>query len=228
MNQFSVVIFTAAPAGLAQDAGGAYVKIDGREALLKSVELFLNRDNVKQIQVIFPPEELEEAKKKFGPHFGFSGVKVAGGGPKWIDQLASAKIDPAATHVLVHDGARPAVPYTDIEAIMEAAEKHPIAALAAPLRAGLIEVDEGGNPLAYRLPSEFMQLATPMVFSKARFEAMVESKAEPHASELTLVKGSPLNIRVGGGDLSLAKAMINLLPKPKIKAPDSPFEEAQW
>ncbi len=227
MSQFSVVLFTAAPPGLAAEAGGAFVKIDGRETLLKSVELFLNRENVKQIQVIFLPEGLEEAKKKFGPHFGFSGVKVAGGGPKWTDQLAAAKIDPEATHVLVHDAARPAVAYTDIEAIMEAAEKHAAVALATPVRAGLVEVDEGGNPLGYRLPSEFMQLVTPMVFTKAKFAELAKSKAEPHASELTLVKGSPLNIRVGS-DVSLAKAMINLLPKPKIKAANSPFDEAQW
>ena len=51
---FSVVIVTAAPAGQAAEAGGAFVKIDGREALLNSVELFLNRDNVKQIQSSSP------------------------------------------------------------------------------------------------------------------------------------------------------------------------------
>jgi hypothetical protein len=26
----------------------------------------------------------------------------------------------------------------------------------------------------------------------------------------------------------LVSAMIKLLPKPKVKAPDSPFDEAQW
>ena len=30
------------------------------------------------------------------------------------------------------------------------------------------------------------------------------------------------------GETSFIKAMINMLPKPKIKAPSSPFEEAQW
>ena len=57
---------TAAPPGQAAEAGGAFVKIDGREALLRSVELFLNRDNVKQIQLVVLPDMLEEAKRKFG------------------------------------------------------------------------------------------------------------------------------------------------------------------
>jgi hypothetical protein len=46
---------------------------------------------------------------------------------------------------------------------------------------------------------------------------------------VTLVKGSSLNVRAGGpGEGSLIKTMLNMLPKPKIKPPSSPFEEAQW
>ncbi|CAN5515921.1 hypothetical protein BH09PLA1_BH09PLA1_12920 [soil metagenome] len=228
---FSVVIVTAAPTGMAVEAGGAFVKIDGREVLLKSVELFLNRDNVKQIQVAFEPDFLEEGRRKYGGHFGFSGVKTIGAGPRWIDQLAAAaeKLSDDATHVLVHDAARPAVSYLDLEAIMEAAAKHPAAALATPLRAPLIEVDEGGNALAYHAPQTFMHLVTPQVFSKEKFHELVKDKKDFHASQFTLIKGSPLNVRCGGGgDVSLVKAMLHMLPKPKIKAPLSPFDEAQW
>jgi 2-C-methyl-D-erythritol 4-phosphate cytidylyltransferase len=230
MSIFSVVILTSAPPGQAGEAGGAFVKIDGRETLYKSVELFLNRDNVKQIQVVFALDMLDEAKRKYGPHFGFSGVKIVGGGPRWIEQIhaLAEKISAETTHVILHDAARPAVPYTDLEAIMEAAENAPIIGLAIPLRSTLVEVDEGGNPLAYHLPGSFMQLATPRVFERERFLKFAASQIEPHPSEIKLLKGSPLNVRVGGGDASVAKAMLNMLPKPKIKAPSSPFEEAQW
>jgi 2-C-methyl-D-erythritol 4-phosphate cytidylyltransferase len=228
---FAVVIVTAAPAGQAAEAGGAFVKIDGREALLKSVELFLNRDNVKQISVVFQNDFLEEGRRKYGGHFGFSGVKVIGGGPRWIDQLAVAgeKIDPEITHVIVHDAARPAVAYTDIEALMESAGKNPIVSLVTPMRSTLVEVDEGGNALAYRQCGQFMNLVTPQSFRKDKFIEISKNKAEPHASEVTLLKGSPLNVRLGGGgDASLVRAMINMLPKPKMKPASSPFEEAQW
>jgi 2-C-methyl-D-erythritol 4-phosphate cytidylyltransferase len=231
MSMFSVVILTAAPPGQSAEGGGAFVKLDGREILYKSVELFLNRENVKQIQVVFAQDSLDEAKRKFGPHFGFSGVKVVGGGPKWVDQIhaVAEKISPDATHVIVHDAARPAVPYTDLEAIMDAAGKQPIIGLATPLRATLVELDEGGSPLAYHSPANYMQLATPQVFQRDRFLKFATTKAEPHPSEIKLLKGSPLNVRVGsGGDISLAKAMLSMMPKPKIKAPNSPFEEAQW
>ena len=228
---FSVVLLTVPPTGLTPEGGGAFVKIDGKESLLRAVELFLNRDNVKQIQIAFTPEAIDEAKRKYAAHLSFSGVKVLTGGPKWIDQVAasSGKISDEATHVVLHDAARPAVAYGDIDALLEAAEKHAAAALAAPLRAPLVEVDEGGNALAFESAGRFHQLLTPQVFTKARFEEMARSRKEPHASELTLVKGSGLNQRINSAaDVSLVKAMMNLLPKPKIKGPSNPFEEAQW
>src|SRR5205823_277851 len=132
---------------------------------------------------------------------GFSGVKILTGGPRWIDQLAAAtdKIAPDCTHVLVHDAARPAVPYTDIEAIMAEAEKHPAVALVAASRNTLVEVDEGGNALALHRPEQYMQLLTPQTFSRQKFQEIAAAKREPHASELTLLKGSPLNMRISGG-----------------------------
>lgn len=230
MAIFSVIVVTAAPPGQAAEAGGAYVKIDGRETLLRSVELFLNREGIKQIQLVVPADTLEEAKRKFGGHLSFSGVKLISGGPRVIDQCAAAadKLSADVTHVLVHDAARPAVPFSDIDALLDEAQKHPAVTLAAPIRAGLIEVEQGAA-VATHSAERFMQLQTPQGFSRERFLKMVQSRQEPHGSEFRIVKGSPLNIRLGGaGDATLAKAMLNLLPKPKIKPPSSPFEEAQW
>lgn len=227
---FSVVVLTAPPPTQASEAGGPYVKIDGRESLLRSVELFLNRENVKQILLVVGPEDLEETKRKYGAHLGLMGVKLATGGPKWADQVtaAAAKLAPEATHVIVHDAARPAVPFSDIDAVMQYASGNPVVMLVSPLRNQLVEVDEGGNAVAYHLPTRYMHLLTPQAFSVAKFKEFATGK-EPHASEAMLVKGSPLNLRVGGSaEERVAKAMINMLPKPKVKAPSSPFEEAQW
>ena len=57
---------------------------------------------------------------------------------------------------------------------------------------------------------------------------MCANKNELHASELTLLKGSPLNVRVGGGgDAGIVKTFLNMLPKKKIQSMGV-FEEAQW
>jgi 2-C-methyl-D-erythritol 4-phosphate cytidylyltransferase len=230
MATFSIAILTAAPTGQPSEAGGAFVKIDGRESLLRCVELFLNRDPVKQIQVVVPPEVIEEAKRKYGPHLSFSGVKLVSGGARWSEQIAAAgqHLAPDLTHVVIHDAARPVVPFSDIDALLEAAEHDSAVALVAPMRSELIQVDDCGHPLHYWRPDEFVQLLTPQVYSREKFLAMAHGNDIP-AVKATLLKGSPLNIRIrGGGDAALTKLMMNLLPKPKKSPLNSPFEEAQW
>lgn len=230
MANFSVILLTAAPPGLALEAGGHLVKIDQREILLRCVEMFLNRDNIKQVQAVFAADAMEEAKRKFYAHLSFTGVRMLTGGAAWIEQIVAAKekIAPEATHVVIHDASRPLVPWADLDAVLEAAEKHPAVVLAAPLRSALVEVDEGDVPVATHAPTGFYSLLTPQVFARAKFEEMCAKKAELHASQLHLVKGSRLNIRIGPGDGSLAKAILNVLPKAKAKPLTNPFEEAQW
>jgi 2-C-methyl-D-erythritol 4-phosphate cytidylyltransferase len=231
MAIYSVILLTAPPPGLSSEAGGAYVKIDGRESLLRAVEMFLNRDNVKQLQLVVAQQSAEDTRKKFGANLGLYGVKLVAGGAKWIEQIQAAgkNVSAECSHVIVHDTARPAVPYSDIEAVMAESEKSDAVLLAAPVRASLIEVDEGNAGMAYHLPSHFMQVQTPQIFARKVFDQIVQDGAEPHASQMTIVRGSPLNIRVGSAaDATFAKAMMAMLPKPKIRAASSPFDEAQW
>ena len=102
-------------------------------------------------------------------------------------------------------------------------------ALTAPLKSVLVEVDDGAQPMAFHPPGRFVQLLTPQAFSRERFLKMAETETEVHASEMTLLKGSPLNVRISGsGEAGLTKALIGMLPKPKAKGPLTPFEEAQW
>ncbi len=228
--KFAVLVLTAPPPGLAHEAGGAYVKVDGREALLRSVELFLSRPNVVQVQLAVLPADLARAKERYGAHLSFSGVKVVGGGPRWADQLSAAATTVAAeaTHVLVHDAARPVVPPADIDAVMAAAATHPAVGLSTPVRTTVVEMDDGGQPVAYHPPPNFVHLLTPQAFDRPTFDALAKTRVETHPSKLTLVKGSPLNVRVGGpGDAGLAKAVLAIVPKPKVRS-SSPFEEAQW
>lgn len=232
MAQFAVVIVTAPPFTPGADASAALTKIDGREALLRSVELFLNRDEIKQIQLVVPSELLEDVKRKHGAHLGFSGVALAAAAPRFGDQIAAAaaKLSAECSHVLIHDAARPCLPYTDTEALETTASgKAAITCLSVMLRAGLVQLDEGGTPVGVVNPSEYAQLVTPLLLTKAKFLELASAKREPHASEMSLLKASPLNVRLGGAqDGSLVKAMLSLMPKPKTRAASSPFEEAQW
>lgn len=226
MSRFSVAVLTAHPVH-ANDTSASMTKIDGREALLKSVELFLNREPIKQILLVVSEAAADAAKQKFGAHLGFSGVKLVTGGASWFDQVSAVagKLDGDSTHILLHDAARPAVSYIDLEALLDAAPKHPCVGLAIAHRG--IPLDAPAVPGPAKIVSHRThELVTPMAFDKKTFSEVAHSKQWP--ASIQVMESSPLNARCGSVDASVMKAMIQLLPKPKIKASNNPFEEAQW
>jgi len=86
------------------------------------------------------------------------------------------------------DAARPAVAFSDIDALMEAAEKHQAVALSTPVRTGLVEVDEGGSPVAFHTPTNYRHILTPQAFSRETFLELASKKAEIHPSRMTLLE----------------------------------------
>ncbi len=226
MSKLAVVILTAAPEGLQND-GAAMLKVDGRESIVRSMELFANREGIVQTMIVINKAEAEEIKRKIGSHLMFMGIKLVQSGATWIDQLVDAYniLSTDATHILVHDGARPVVPYNDLDTLIAAAEKNPAVGLAQFIRGQIASVETlpGSSKIT---PGKTAILQSPTIYSREAFDAIVSSKKLPES--LHLIEGSPLNVRCGTTEPSLVKAMIGLLPKPKIKAPSSPFEEAQW
>ena len=96
----------------------------------------------------------------------------------------------------------------------------PIWPLSSPVRTTLVEVDEGGNALAFHSPQRYVQLLTPQVFTRAKFAELGAGGKELHPSQVTLVKGSPLNIRIGGaGEAGLAKSFLSAIVQDDIGAP---------
>lgn len=230
MAKFGVILFTAAP-DASSSANGAFVKVDGRESLLRAVELFVNRDNVAQIVVGFSPGDGEKAKEKFGSHLIILGFKAATGGPAFRDQLkaCAAKLPDDVTHVVVHDAARPSVAQQDVDALLEAAEKRPAVSLVTSVAGPVVRVDESGA-LVDPMPAKSLRhLVWPRAFSKAIFDELVAKGPDAVLSRIEPLESSPFNLRVNGAhEAALLKAMLGLLPRPKIKASTNPFDEAQW
>ncbi len=106
---------------LGQDLGG-------RAMLLRTVELFTKRDEVRSIVVAGPPDDLETFRERFGAPLSFHGVRIVEGGrtERWETvRNALAAVPPEATHVAVHDAARPGTSDELIGRIFEAARMHP-------------------------------------------------------------------------------------------------------
>lgn len=106
---------------LGQDLGG-------RAMLLRTVELFTKRDEVKSIIVAGPPDELDDFRDRYGAQLGFHGVRIVPGGrvDRWETvKNALAAVPEDATHVAVHDAARPGASDELIGRVFEAAKVHP-------------------------------------------------------------------------------------------------------
>ena len=106
---------------LAQDLGG-------RAMLLRTVEIFTKREEVGGIIVASPPEDFDAFKDKFAATLGFHGARIVRGGTvdRWESiRNALAEVPETATHIAVHDAARPGVSGKLLDRLFAAARTLP-------------------------------------------------------------------------------------------------------
>ena len=244
MVKYSVII---AAAGRSERYGGrekkAFAKIDGRPIFLRSIELFLNRDDVCQTILAVAPEDLDTVKSSYGPNLGFMGVKLVEGGKSRCETVsrALAVVSEDAEFVAVHDAARPCVTDDMIAGVFSEAAKTGAAILAAPIT-GTIKV-VGDNKMIERTTSRerLYEAQTPQVFRKdlllAAYEALGDAGTEVSddaqvvertGQAVSVVISDPTNLKITTkGDTALANAILK--SRPSKKAPRmGAFEEAQW
>lgn len=86
--------------------------VGGRPLLIRTVEFFTKRDEVREIVVAGPPNDFEAFNEKFAPTLSFHGVKIVeGDAHSRAQSVANAinAISNSVSHIAVHDAARPAV-----------------------------------------------------------------------------------------------------------------------
>ncbi len=128
--------------------------IGGRALLMRTVELFTKRDEVRTIVVAAPPDTFEDFKAKYGATLGFHGATVVAGGRehRWETvRLALDAIPQECTHVAVHDAARPAAGAELLNRLFEAARTLPAVVPAVRItatikRIGDTSVNVAANP----------------------------------------------------------------------------------
>jgi 2-C-methyl-D-erythritol 4-phosphate cytidylyltransferase len=97
--------------------------LGGRPLLLRTVEVFTKRDEVKSIIVAGPPEDFDQFRERFGGSLSFHGAILVKGGAteRWETvKNALAAVPDDATHIAVHDAARPAPGKEMLDRLLEA------------------------------------------------------------------------------------------------------------
>jgi 2-C-methyl-D-erythritol 4-phosphate cytidylyltransferase len=118
-----------------------------RPVLQRTVELFTKRDDVSAIIVAAPldPDARADFDEKHADKLAILGAVVVPGGKTHRYETVAAALEhlPAdATHVAVHDAARPATPMELIDRLFAAAAKHPAVIPGLPVSDTLKRVAE--------------------------------------------------------------------------------------
>jgi len=128
-------LFVILPAaGASRRFGPGQSKLDadlaGRPVLQRTVEAFVKRNDVHGVVVAAPhdDEAYEQFRIRHADKLGLMGVTLCRGGVihRWETVKAALEHVPNdATHIAVHDAARPAVTQPLLDRVLDAAARHP-------------------------------------------------------------------------------------------------------
>jgi 2-C-methyl-D-erythritol 4-phosphate cytidylyltransferase len=221
-----------------------FVDIGGRAAFLRSVELFSNREDVKQILLAIPQEDEEIVEIRYGANLSLFNVKVLIGGVTRFETVNKALqlLKDDIELVAIHDAARCCVTAKWIDDAIKTASKTGAAILACPVIATLKEIKDGVIVKNVDRAGLY-EAQTPQVFEVKLLKQSREKVTKENAEKITddsqlveaighkvsIVETDSSNIKITyPADAAIAEAILKARPDPKKEGYIGPFYEAQW
>jgi len=221
-----------------------FVDVAGRAAFLRSVELFSDRDDVKQILLAIPPDDEELVTVKWGANLKFFNVKICFGGDERFDTVKSALelIKDDIDLIAVHDAVRCCATKEWIEQVVAKAGETGAAILACPVVGTMKETREG-TIIKTVDRTVLYEAQTPQVFGAELLKKAYENLknldknkisddsqlVEMLGEKVSIVETDSSNIKITRpNDIAIAEAILRSRPKPTPKGPTGPYIEAQW
>lgn len=217
-----------------------FADLKGRAVWLRSVDLFVNRDDVVQTLLCLAADDIPWFKETFRADLAFRNVEIVEGGAERADSVekALARVRGDADFVAVHDAARPLLVDAWITAVFDAAAKSG-AAIPAIRMASTVKRVQSGRIVETVPREDLWQAQTPQVvrtdllreaFAKRDgFTATDEAQfVERIGHPVTIVEGSPMNFKITtGDDFRMAEAVLDALPKPRSLRALHPFADEE-
>lgn len=136
-----------------QAGGSSKIEMDlaGKPVFLHAVELFIRRSDVGQVIVAVAPDRFDDFRFRWGDKLAFLDVELVAGGEtdRWQTVMrALDAVSTDATHIAVHDAARPLTSGTLIDRVFDAARRFPAVIPCCDVGATLkrVEVDDTVGP----------------------------------------------------------------------------------
>ena len=221
-----------------------FVDVAGRAAFLRSVELFADRDDVKQILLAIAPEDEEIVRIKWEASLSFHGVKLCFGGDERFQTVTNALelVKDDIDLVAVHDAVRCCLTKKWLDEVLTLAAKTGAAVLACPVTATIKKVEN--NTITETIDrAGLYEAQTPQVFrmdllkkAYANLKNLDASKISDDAQlvealgqKVAIVQTDTSNLKITKkSDITIAEAILKARPKPRPKGPIGPYVEAQW
>lgn len=203
-----------------------FVELKKRPIWLRSVEHFVNREDVCETIVVIAAEDEEFFREKFRANLAFLDVKLVIGGKERADSVKNAldTVSAQADYVAIHDAARPLLTKKLIDAVFAAAIAQGAAILADKVTSTVKRVSK--EVIQESVARENLWLAqTPQVFRK---ELLVDAYAKAGDGTFTdeasileavgipvkVVPGASYNLKItNDDDFRMAEAMVDALPR---------------
>ncbi|MCK4885787.1 MAG: 2-C-methyl-D-erythritol 4-phosphate cytidylyltransferase [Planctomycetes bacterium] len=222
-----------------------FVNVAGRAAFLRSVELFNEREDVKQVLLAISEEDEEMVEISWGANLQFFGVKVCIGGAERFETVSKALelVKDDIDIVAVHDAVRCCVTAQWIDECLKKAFETGAAMLACPVVATIKDVKDG-LIVGTVDRAGLYEAQTPQIFSAellrkaySNIDKLDKSKisddsqlVEMMGHKVAIVETDSSNIKITRPcDAVIATAIIKERQKQvKPKGYKSPFNEDIW
>lgn len=218
----AIVVAAGRGARMGASVAKAFLSLAGRPMLAHTVEAVERAQSVAEVVVVVAPADVEATQAllaRRGP--GKVAAVVAGGAQRQDSVFAGLQRTGDAGVVVVHDGARPLVDPTVIDAVAAAAARTGAASAGLPMRETVKDVDAGS--VTTTLDRSRLWIAhTPQAF-RAELLREAHRRAREHGTQASddaalveslghrvqMVVDSPSNLKITvPDDLEMAEALL--------------------
>ncbi len=179
-----------------------YAMMGGKPVFQHSATTFSEHPAVAQQLLVVHPDDREMLRSKFAATIAMMGMEVVfGGEERWQSvENALAKLSPLIEFVAVHDAARPLVPATDFDKVLQAAREHGAAILGEPIHGTVKRADSDGWIEATVSRERLYQAQTPQVFRRDWLVAAYANRKDAHPTDdAQLVEATGKRVRIVAG-----------------------------